>query len=653
MCGIAGILNDRKSVEGELSYKVSLMTATLIHRGPDDTGIWVDSECGLALGHRRLSIIDLSQEGHQPMISASGRYVIIFNGEIYNFLELRQELKQRGHKFRGNSDTEVMLAAFEEFGVRKAVQQFNGMFAFALWDCREKLLHLSRDRMGKKPLYYGWAGRELIFASELKAFWAHPDFKREIDRGGLALLMRYICIPAPHSIYKNVWKVLPSSILTLSFEGIEKEYPSLPKPISYWSVKEVAEKGATNRFKQPEKEILDDFESLLRDATGKRMISDVPLGAFLSGGIDSSLIVSLMQIQSSRPVKTFTIGFHEKSYDEAQEAKAIARHLGTNHTELYVTPEDGLRVIPQLPEMFDEPFADSSQIPTYLVSKLARENVTVALSGDGGDELFGGYLYHQWQPFIWDKIKWLPTFLRKRIASLLLSVPVESWNKIIDYLSLIIPSKLKQRNFGDKVHLVAGVMDSQNPEDMYHGLVSLWKDTSRLVIDSSEPPTYFSDPSKWPNLNNFTEKMMCVDAVTYLPDDVLIKVDRASMRVSLEIRNPLLDYRVVEFTRKLPTSFITRNNQGKWILRQILHRYVPRELFERPKTGFGVPVDAWIRGPLRDWAESLLNEKRLIKEGYLNPNVVRKIWSEHQSGKKNWKAQLWSILMFQAWLEQQ
>lgn len=651
MCGIAGILNSRGITTDQLDHEILQMISALEHRGPDDSGTWLDIDFGLALGHRRLSIIDLSPEGHQPMTSASGRYIAIYNGEIYNYLEIQKDLISKRHSFRGHSDTEVMLAAFDEFGPKESIKLFNGMFALVVWDRSNKEILLASDRMGKKPIYYGWVGKSFVFASELKALYQLDGFDNEIDRSSVALLMKYNYIPAPYSIFKNIRKLQPSSLVTIPFRSLNDKYPTLPEPERYWSIKEVAENGTLDPFHGSENNIIDNLDSLLSDAVGKRMISDVPLGALLSGGIDSSLVVALMQKQSNRPVKTFTIGFHEKAYDEAPHAKAVAAHLKTDHTEIYVSADDALEVIPLLPQMYDEPYADSSQIPTYLVSKLAREHVVVALSGDGGDEIFGGYLYHSMLPKMWNKISRLPLLLRKLVAGFLLFPTEQSWDRCARSLNVLFPSIYKQRNFGNKVHRVAAIMDSSCPLDFHHGLVSHWKETRHLVNNYEEPSTQFSTPETLPKLNSLNEVMMWLDSITYLPDDVLTKVDRASMSVSLEMRNPLLDYRIIEFSWRLPLSFKIRDNQGKWILRQLLQRYVPKHLFERPKTGFGVPIDSWLRGPIKEWAEALLDEKRLKEEGFFNPDLVRKIWAEHQSGKRNWKSQLWNVLMFQAWHE--
>lgn len=651
MCGIAGYLTvPRQKSCDELRVTVLRMADTLRLRGPDDGGAWVDADAGIALGHRRLSIIDLSVEGHQPMHSSCGRYVITFNGEIYNYQDIRHELEQesQGHAipWRGHSDTEVALAAISRWGIEAAVKRFVGMFAFALWDRIERVLYLVRDRLGEKPLYYGQMGRSILFGSELKALRAHPDFKGEINRDALALYLRHNCIPAPYSIYRGIYKLPPGTMLAISGRDA-----SLPDPVQYWSAREAAEQGVAEPFVGSAEEAAVMLDGLLRDAVGLQMVADVPLGVFLSGGIDSSTVVALMQAQSKRRVKTFTIGFNEAGYNEALYAKAVAAHLGTEHTELYVTPTEAMAVIPKLSAMYDEPFADSSQIPTFLVSELARRSVTVSLSGDGGDELFAGYNRYFLGQSIWKRVGWMPQFLRATAAAALTAVSPQSWDRVFGAAKSLLPSKLKQSTPGDKIHKLAEVLAVESPEAMYRGLASHWKDPASVVLGASEPLTALTDRRLWSNLPDFTQRMMCLDTVTYLPDDILVKVDRASMGVSLEARIPFLDHRVVEFAWRLPLSMKVRDGQGKWLLRQVLYQYVPKELIERPKTGFGVPIDAWLRGSLREWAEALLGESRLRREGYFRPEPIRQKWREHLSGERNWQYHLWDVLMFQVWLE--
>lgn len=645
MCGITGfITTERQMPTEEISNIVNNMCKSLIHRGPDDGGSWVDEEVGIALGHRRLSIVDLSPEGHQPMISADGRYVIVFNGEIYNFLELRKQLQSLGYSFRGHSDTEVMLSSFCQWGVLEATKRFNGMFAFALWDRQERVLHLGRDRIGEKPLYYGWCGNTFIFASELKAFKVHPHFQAEINRDALALFLRFSYIPAPYSIYQGIYKLPPATLLSWNRHSIH------PQPIAYWSAKIAAESGVAYPFTGSENEAILNLEALLKDAVKMRMIADVPLGAFLSGGIDSSTIVALMQAQSLQPIKTFSIGFHEQDYNEAEYAKAVAQYLGTDHTELYVTSNEALAVIPKLPSLYDEPFSDSCQISTFLVSQLARHHVKVTLSGDAGDELFAGYNRYFWGRSIWHNIGWIPKAVRHFTAKALISVSPKAWNQGFSTVDAMLSTKLKLAVSGDNLHKLASILAVPNPEMMYAGLVSHWQPHEAFVIGSSELSTVLSNPNLWASLSDFTERMMFLDLITYLPDDILVKVDRASMGVSLESRIPFLDHRVVEFAWQIPLSMKIRGNQGKWLLRQVLYKYVPKKLIERPKMGFGIPIDSWLRGSLQDWAEDLLDESRLRREGYFHPQPIRQKWDEHQRGERNWQYYLWDVLMFQAWL---
>ncbi|MUG98976.1 asparagine synthase (glutamine-hydrolyzing) [Scytonema sp. UIC 10036] len=646
MCGITGFLDSTAQINSDsLQAILERMNLTLRHRGPDDSGSWVDASAGIALGHQRLAILDLSSEGHQPMSSANERYVLVFNGEIYNFLALRQKLQQLGHSFRGHSDTEVMLATFCQWGLQSAIQQFNGMFAFALWDRQERVLHLGRDRFGEKPLYYGWLGQTLVFASELKALAVHPKFQPEIDRDALTELLRLKYIPTPYSIYKGIYKLPPGT--TLSWQG-EAHHPS---PQSYWSIKAVAESGIANPFIGSEQDAIIHLDSLLQDAVGLRMVADVPLGAFLSGGIDSSTVVALMQAQSSQPIKTFTIGFQEDTYNEAQYAKAVAQHLGTAHTELYVTPEEALATIPKLPTLYDEPFADVSQIPTFLVSQLAKQYVTVSLSGDGGDELFGGYGRYLRGQSLWQTVSWIPTTIRQTVAQALTRLEPQTWGRSSNDGRLASLIKPKLINLGYKLNRVSEVLRAETPEILYMELDSDWQEPSAVVIGGKEPQTIFNTQQHWAALPDFTQWMMYLDTETYLPDDVLVKLDRASMGVGLEGRIPLLDYRVVELAWQLPYSMKIRQSQTKWLLRQVLYRYVPLHLIDRPKMGFGVPIGDWLRGSLRDWAETLLDERRLQQEGFFNPQPIRQRWTEHLSGVRDWQYSLWNILMCQAWFE--
>ena len=647
MCGIAGFV-DSNSNEDWME-RIASMTSAIAHRGPDDEGKFFDAETGVVFGHRRLSIVDLSFEGHQPMSSPSGRYEITFNGEIYNFRAIKEELERKGYRFRGHSDTEIMLAAFEEWGIQKSVERFIGMFAFAVFDRKEQMLFLVRDRLGEKPLYYGWMDTVFLFASEIKALRAHPSWRGKINRNALALFMRYCYIPAPHSIYEGIYKLHPGMMLAMPVATSRE--PGSVNLIQYWSAKSVAENGIANPFKESEREAAGELDNLLRDAIKQQMVADVPLGAFLSGGIDSSVIVALMQAMSDKPVKTFTIGFNEKGYDEAVHAKAVARHLSTDHTEMYVTAEDAMSVIPRLASIYDEPFGDSSQIPTFLVAELARRHVTVSLSGDAGDELFCGYTRYEIGRGIRGNIYHLPAAARRAIAGVMKATPASAWDGLFKLSSPFLNRNIQFT--GDRVHKLAESLNVATPEEFYQYLVSTWKDTGRLVPDSNEPQTVFTDTTLMNDIPGFSNGMMFMDTVSYLPDDILVKVDRASMATSLESRVPFLDHRVVEFAWRLPFAMKHRDGKSKWLLRQVLYKYVPKELIERPKKGFGVPIADWLRGPLRDWAEALLDERRLREEGLLNPALVRKKWVEHLSGKRNWQYGLWNVLMFQLWLAEQ
>ncbi|MBT8282991.1 MAG: asparagine synthase (glutamine-hydrolyzing) [Muriicola sp.] len=650
MCGITGFVNYQSYQSNEeLAEIVTRMSNQLVHRGPDDSGVWLDQNAGIALGHRRLSIIDLSPEGHQPMTSSCGRYVIAFNGEIYNYRDIKAKLEQEklAPVWRGHSDTEIMLSAISSWGLINALKEFNGMFAFALWDKQEKTLSLARDRLGEKPLFYGAVDGVFLFGSELKSLKAHPQWRSDIDRGALSLYLRYNYVPAPYSIYQNIKKINQGEYLTLTFSG--GQVSELVRD-HYWSPKEVAEKGSANLFANTEEELTDKLEILLKDSIKIRMEADVPIGAFLSGGVDSSVVVALMQQQSSSPVRTFSIGFHEDGFDEAQDAARVAQHLKTSHTELYVTAEKSMSVIPGLPRLYDEPFADSSQIPTFLVSEMAKQHVTVSLSGDGGDELFGGYTRYLMSADIWNKMEKLPQVVRGNIAKLILLIQPQSWDQIFRMIDPLIPKNLKQSMPGDKLHKLAGLMSANSPENIYKRLISIWDQPNKIAIDSYEPNTVLTDKNQWPQVNDFTHYMMHQDMVGYLPDDILVKVDRASMGVSLEARVPLLDHRIVEFSWQLPKLMKIQNKQGKCLLRNVLYRHVPRELIDRPKSGFAVPFGEWLKSPLRDWAESLLSESLIRKQGYLNPEIINKCWHEHLSGKRDWKYRLWNILMFQAWL---
>ena len=639
MCGVVGFLQPGGFSSREAGPIVSTMAGAIAHRGPDDAGVWMDSSIGIALAHRRLSVIDLSIAGHQPMQSQSGRYVISFNGEIYNHEELRRRLNREWPSaivWNGRSDTEVLLATIDYLGIRRALENLVGMFAFALWDRQERRLFLARDRMGEKPLYFGWQNGVFMFGSELKALRAHPSFDGEIDKAATVLFLRYSYIPAPWSIYKGIQKLLPGTYFSLPVSTGGYGLHNIPEPTSYWSLNDVIQDGRERPFEGDSAEAVDALHRILRQAVDSQITADVPLGALLSGGIDSSTIVALMQACSSRAVRTFTIGFEDRRYDEALHAKNIADHLGTDHTQLYASPRDAIDIIPRLPVLYDEPFADASQIPTIMVSAITREQVTVALTGDGGDELFGGYQRYFRTRTLWSVLSHVPKHVLLLYRNAIAAVPPDWWRTSWVF---------------DKARMLAEIQDMSTADQLYQGLISHWKAPSTVVRGASEPQTLLSDPQRWPAAPDFESRMMAIDALTYLPDDILVKVDRAAMGVSLETRLPFLDHRVVEFAWRLPLSLKIRRAQGKWILRQVLQKYVPVTLFDRPKMGFALPLAAWLRGPLRDWAESLLNERRLRAEGFFRPGPITDCWREHVSGRRNWGNCLWDVLMFQAWLD--
>jgi asparagine synthase (glutamine-hydrolysing) len=642
MCGIAGFVNPSRHLSRLKLEELALnMGATLRHRGPDDQGVWADPETGVSLAHRRLAIQDLSVEGHQPMRSADGRYVLIFNGEIYNFQQLKPGLERAGHKFRGHSDTEVMLAAFCEYGVESALDKFIGMFAFALWDSRERCLYLARDRAGEKPLYYGWNRGVFLFGSELKAFRAYPQFQAEVNPEALALFMRHNYIPAPHSICRNIFKLPAGSILSLDARQLDAR--ETPVPRQYWSLWSAAQSGLSQPFQGDATAAIDQLDSLLRESVAMQMVADVPFGAFLSGGIDSSTIVALMQAQSSRSIKTFSIGFADAEYDEAPFARGVANHLGTQHTELYVHPATMLETVPRLPQIYDEPFADTSHIPTILLSELTRKQVTVCLSGDGGDELFGGYsLYHKAE-VLWKVMQRLSDATRHRFANVIAQAASTG---------LKIQNRLwRGPDFFKRSLRLSELLRVSSDRELYQLLTAHCRNLNEWLheahLESGE------EDGAWDSLPELFHRMMYQDFIRYLPDEVLVKVDRAAMSASLETRIPLLDRRIIEFAWSLPLHFKKRRAQGKWLLRQVLDRYVPRKLIDRPKQGFAAPVEDWIRKELRPWAEELLAENRLRQNGFFNAANVRGKWADHLSGKGDWGRPLWNILMFQGWLESQ
>jgi asparagine synthase (glutamine-hydrolysing) len=650
MCGLAGFFGGSTGRESEILRR---MADRIRHRGPDSSNWWFDQESSIGFAHNRLAIVDLSAAGAQPMASASGRFIIAYNGEIYNHMALRAELEDAGRApaWRGHSDTETLLAAIDSWGIDGAVNRAIGMFAFALWDGRERELTLGRDRLGEKPLYYGWRGqgreRSFLFGSELKTLREHPAFDTEVDREALTDLLRLNYVPAPHSIYSGINKLPPGHLLSL------RSGRSDPQLRCYWSGADAAVRGVADPLRLGDAEAIDALESLLKDAIGQQMIADVPLGAFLSGGVDSSMIVALMQAQSARPIQTFSIGFVEEQYDEAVHARAVAAHLGTDHTEFYVTPDEALAVIPRLATIYDEPFADSSQIPTFLVSQLARRQVTVSLSGDAGDELFGGYNRYKVTAGAWARLSRIPRPLRLAAAKALGLLSPEQWNRIAAVAAPLLPASARMRLPGEKVHKALGVLPSGSVDELYSGLVSFWRDPGRIVLGGSRNPEAVQNQLPAMAGLSDVERMMALDMLTYLPDDILTKVDRAAMSVSLESRVPFLDHRVVEFAWRLPFDQKIRNGETKWLLRQLLYRHVPRALIERPKMGFGVPIDAWLRGPLRDWGAALLDPTRLRNEGYFNPEPITRAWEAHQRGQANMQHHLWSVLMFQTWLEEE
>lgn len=642
MCGIAGVLGRPRSTRNPAELATA-MAARLIHRGPDDCGSWTDDSAGVALAHRRLSVIDTSIGGHQPMLSPSGRYTIVYNGEVYNFRAIREELARQSVGFRTESDTEVLLAAIETWGLEAALRKMTGMFAFALWDSRERALMLVRDRLGEKPLYFGVLDGYLAFASELKAFRAIPRFDDHIDPLALHLFTRYAYVPAPRTILAAIRKLPPGHTATVRLHDDETLRVHLN---AYWR----ADQHVAERLMSYD-DALREAEALLSRAVRSQMVADVPIGAFLSGGVDSSVVVALMQEATSIPVRTFSIGSPESAYDEAQYARAVARHLGTDHTELYVTSADALTVVPELARIYDEPFADSSQIPMVLVSRLARRHVTVALSGDGGDELFGGYNRYSFAPRVWGGARRIPRAVRATLATMMCAVPPAAWDRIESLVARSIGER-GVRLLGEKVHKLARALPAAGHEELYRRLASCWVQSPLLGQSEETAAPWFQVPGSLEPVASFSRLMMYLDLVTYLPDDILVKVDRATMSTSLEARVPMLDHRVVEFALSLPLQHKISTSTSKRILRDIEYARVPRTLLDRPKSGLGVPIDGWLRGPLRDWAEALLSRPRLAEQGIFDAEIVRCAWDQHIAGSRPRHHELWAVLMVQAWLDE-
>lgn len=644
MCGIAGFLSF--NADQDLDGLLKKMGEKIAYRGPDDYGIWCDASAGIGLSHRRLSILDLSASGHQPMFSASGRFVMVYNGEIYNHQELRRQF-ENGEVvkcWKGHSDTETILELFDFQGIEKTISSLIGMFAIAVWDRASNTLTLTRDRIGEKPLYYGWQGKSFLFASELKAISIHPDFNNQIDKISLSQYFKYNYVPAPRSIYVGINKLMPGTIHTVSLSntnGITK---------IYWNFKDVIANQSKISASLDEKDLVCQLDVLLKKAVERQMMSDVPLGAFLSGGVDSSTIVGIMQSVSSTPIKTFTIGFDEKNFNEAVYAKEVSLYLGTHHTEMYVSPKDSLDVIPLLPKIYDEPFSDSSQIPTFLVAKLAKSEVTVSLSGDAGDELFGGYNRYLYAQNTWNVLSKMPIGLRTGMGSLIRRISASQWDSIYKVIQPVLPNAFRLHNPGDKIHKSSHVLNAKSLNYVYNNLVNQIIDKSKFVLNDQD--SHMMDLEIFNSLSGI-EQMMATDTLTYLPDDILVKVDRAAMYNSLETRVPFLDVDVIEFAWSLPLSIKIKEGKGKWILRQVLEKYVPTRLIDRPKMGFGVPIQDWLRGPLRYWAEELLDKKKIEEQGLLDYTVIRTKWEQHLNGSRNWQYQLWSVLMFQAWLNEQ
>ncbi len=662
MCGITGFISNNHLNKNSMQSIIENMTATLNHRGPDHTGFWYDIESQIAFGHKRLSILDLSSAGNQPMVASNEKFIIVFNGEIYNHLDLRKEIKDYANSknikllWNGSSDTETLLTSIEIWGFEHTISKLVGMFSICFFDKDQRMMKLARDRIGEKPLYYGYVGNSFVFASELKAIKKFPNFDNQVNRDALKKYFKYMYIPCPDSIYKNIYKLEPGHILSISIEDINQLVPLQDNIKPYWSLIDSIKNNNEKNSTFDDKEYLNELEFHLQEAVDIQSIADVPLGAFLSGGIDSSIITALMQKNSSMPVKTFTVGFSESSFDESSYAKEVATHLRTDHSELFVSNSEARDIIPLLPHIYDEPFADSSQIPTYMVCKAASTKVKVALSGDAGDELFGGYNRYFWAPRLWNKVSWMPFKMRSFLGRALESIPASGLSMFESNFNNLLPAKKHAKNLSNKVEkLSKGLKNSYSIDDLYMSLISEWNDTSEIVLDEDENDGNIAikhiDIFQDNFFNNKSLDMMFKDSLTYLPDDILCKVDRAAMSNSLETRIPFLDHRVVEYAWRMPFKMKIRNNKGKWALRQILYKYVPSDLIDRPKSGFAIPIGEWLRGPLKEWAEDLIEENKIIKQGFLNHKSVRKIWESHISGNADYTAKIWSILMFQSWLE--